>query len=200
MTHVTISGAWHIPVGASRLRHSGDQPWQTAPAGLHLEVDEPRGHASALRVVGEPGRRRPSGQASSNHTFVDLAEHQGVAHEAAAALGDLARDIVVPTPRKGDDRGIHGRPGVDGDIAVAKISNSSIERSRHCAITLEPPDRNPTHTGPFSLSSLIDRYTSIPSAQAAILSDRGRSTITAGAWEFLCPAQRKQRSVPAPED
>ena len=64
----------------------------------------------------------------------------------------------------------------------------------------EPPDRNPTHTGPFSLSSLIDRYTSIPSAQAAILSDRGRSTITAGAWEFLCPAQRKQRSVPAPED
>src|SRR5215207_10598965 len=127
-----------IPIGAWRLCQSGDQPWQAAPSGLRIEVDEPRRHAPALRIVGEPGRCWASYQATSKHTFVDLAEHERVAHEAAAALGDLARDVGVPTPGQGDDRGVRGRPGVDRDIAVAKISNSSIESSRHGAIPLEP--------------------------------------------------------------
>ena len=58
--------------------------------------------------------------------------------------------------------------------------------------------RERTNSGPYSLTEVMTRYGGSPTTTP--LSEGGRSTIAAGAWEHLCRADRGEHVSPTEED
>ena len=57
-----------------------------------------------------------------------------------------------------------------------------------------------THTGPYSYGDVAERYGQFSTRLDPYLSLSGQSTIVAGAWSYLCPAELRQRIARGPED
>lgn len=66
------------------------------------------------------------------------------------------------------------------------------------------PRIDPTRSwdGPYTVQTVLNRFADTPLPEAPSLSRSGRASIAAGAWEYLCRADRAQRTAATglPED